>query len=179
MKEIVAKRYARALIQIGREDGHYETYGQQLKAFDAVLQESGELRAVMENPIYNRDQKKAIFNDLKDKLRLSPSVINFIMLLIDKRRLGYFSEIVRCYDRMADDLAGRTRALVISAVPLEESSIKVIQEKLASITGKEVLISAEEDPDLIGGIVTHVGDVVYDGSVRTQLESLKERLVKG
>lgn len=179
MKEIIAKRYARALIQIGREDGQYEQYEQQLKAFEVVLQQSEELRAVMENPIYNKDQKKAIFDALKDNLELSPLVINFIALLIDKRRLGYFSEIVRCYDQLADELAGRIRARVLSAVPLSEPSVTEIQEKLAALTGKEVLITAEQDPELIGGVVTQVGDLVYDGSIRTQLDNMKERLAKG
>lgn len=179
MKEIVAKRYARALIQIGREDRQYEQYGHQLKAFEGVLQKSEELRDVMENPIYNKDQKKAIFNSLKDKLTLSPPVVNFITLLIDKGRLAYLSEIVRCYGRLTDQAAGRIRARVISAVPLPEPSVKVIQEKLTAVTGKEVLISVEENPELIGGIVTQVGDMIYDGSIRIQLRNMKEMLLKG
>lgn len=179
MKEIVAKRYARALIQIGKEDGQYERYGQDLRAFGEILEESPELRAVLENPIYNREQKKALFHALKDKLDLAPLVVNFILLLIDKRRLGYFKEIVRCYEGLMDEVAGRMRARVLSAVPLPEASLKAIQRQLAAITGKEVLIAAEEDPGLIGGVVAQIGDLVYDGSIRTQLEKIKETLLKG
>lgn len=179
MREIVAKRYAKALIQIGQEEGQYEQYGQELKAFWEVLRASIELQDVMENPIYDKDQKKALFQALNSNLNLSPTVINFILLLIDKRRVGYFGEIVRCYEKLADEVAGRIRARVISAVALPEASTRVIQERLASLTGKEVIVSVQQDPALIGGVVTQIGDVIYDGSIRTQLETIKETLMKG
>jgi F-type H+-transporting ATPase subunit delta len=179
MKEIIARRYAKALIRIGEEDGNYELYGQELKAFEGVMGISPQLGAVMENPIYDKDQKKALFRAINLKLRLSPIVVNFILLLIDKRRLGYFAEIVRCYGLLADEVAGKARAKVISPVPIPNASIAAIQKKLASMTGKEVIVSVEEDPGLIGGVVTQIGDIVYDGSIRTQLNKMKETLMKG
>ena len=179
MKEIIARRYAKALIRIGEEDRHYEIYGQELKAFEGVMGISPQLGAVMENPIYDKDQKKAVFQALNAKLELSPVIVNFILLLIDKRRLGYFGEIVRCYEMLADEVAGKTRARVISAVPIPKASLAAIQKKLASMTGKEVIVSVQEDPGLIGGVVTQIGDIVYDGSIRTQLNKMKETLMKG
>jgi len=179
MKGIIARRYARALIRIGQEDGQYERYGQELLSFEEALGLSAELREVMENPIYGKDQKKALFHALNSTLRLSPTVTNFILLLIDKRRLGYFAEIVSSYREMADEVAGRTRAKVTSAVPLSAESVEAIKKRLASMTGKEVLLTLEVDPGLIGGVVTQIGGVIYDGSIRTQLENLKESLMKG
>ena len=117
MKEIIAKRYAKALIQIGREDGQYERYAEELKSFGEVLEASSELKAVMENPIYDRDQKKAIFQALNRQLALSPIIINFILFIIDKRRVGYFDEIIRSYDQLADELAGRARARAATPAP--------------------------------------------------------------
>lgn len=179
MKEIVAKRYAKALIQLGREDGQYTRYGQELKGFQELLEASGELKAVMENPIYNKDQKKLLFNAFNTKLQLSPVVVAFILLLIDKRRLGYFNDIVRAYEKLVDEVSGRTRARVTSAVPLSEASVRTIQQRLAAVTGKEVVVSVQEDAGLIGGVVAQIGDVIYDGSLRTQLEMIKETLMKG
>ncbi len=179
MKGIIARRYARALIGIGQEDGNYENYGQELKSFDEALSLSPELRAVMENPIYGKDQKKALFHALNSELRVSPTIMNFILLLIDKRRLGYFTEIVRIYGEMADEVAGRSRAKVTSAVTLSPQAVEAIKKRLSSITGKEVILTLEVDPQLIGGVVTQIGGVTYDGSIRTQLENLRESLMKG
>lgn len=179
MKEIIAKRYARALIQIGQEDGQYERYGEELRAFRDLMDASPELRAVMVNPVYEREGKKALVRALDQKLRLSPVVTNFLLLLIDKRRIGSFQDIAACYDGLADEAAGRIRARVTSAVPLQEPIVMEIQKRLESMTGMQVLIQVEQDPELIGGVVTQIGDKVYDGSVRTQLMSIKETLMKG
>jgi F-type H+-transporting ATPase subunit delta len=179
MKEIIARRYAKALVRIGQEDGHYEEYGQELHAFQDVLEASQELRAVLENPIHDRDQKKSLFRALNARLQLSPMVASFLLLLIDKRRLGHFGEIVTGYDQLADEVAGKTRARVISAVPLPESSVRAIQSTLESMTRKEVIVTVQADPELIGGVVTQIGDLIYDGSVRTQLASITETLMKG
>mgnify|MGYP005832149087 CR=1 FL=1 len=179
MKGIIARRYARALIRIGQEDGNYERYGQELKSFDEALSLSAELRAVMENPIYGKEHKKALFHALNSELGLSPTIVNFILLLIDKRRLGYFTEIVRIYGEMADEVAGRSRVKVTSAVSLSPQAVEAIRKKLASITGKEVILTLEIDPQLIGGVVTQIGGVIYDGSIRTQLENLRQSLMKG
>jgi F-type H+-transporting ATPase subunit delta len=179
MKEIIAKRYARALIRIGQEDGQFEGYGEGLKRFQQVLEISAELKEVMENPIYNKEQKKLLFHALNAKLGLPPILMSFILLLIDKRRLGSLADIVQCYDRMVDEVAGRTRARVVSAVPLPEASVEAIRKQLAAMTGKEVTVDVETDPALIGGVVTQIGDIVYDGSLRTQLAQIKDSLMKG
>lgn len=179
MKEIVAKRYARALIQIGQEDGNCEGYGEQLRAFRDLMDASPELRAVMANPIYERQGKKALLGALSQKLGLSPVVSNFLLLLVDKRRIGFFPEIVTCYERLADEVAGRVRARVVSAVPLDKATVVEIKKQLESMTRMEVLIELQQDPELIGGVVTQIGDKLYDGSVRAQLMSIKENLTKG
>ena len=179
MKEIVAKRYAKALIRIGQEDGQYELYGEEIKAFRELLAASSELREVMENPIYDKEQKKTLFQALNAKLGFSQIVINFILLLIEKRRVVFFNDIVRFYEKLSDELAGKVRAEVRSAVSLPKASMKAIEKKLAAMTGKQVLISSSVDPELIGGVVTKIGDVIYDGSIRTQLYGIKETLMKG
>jgi F-type H+-transporting ATPase subunit delta len=178
MREIVARRYAKALIQIGREDGNYEKYGRELRAFAQVFDASADLQAVMENPIYDRGRKKALFKAINKKMKLSGLVGNFILLLIDKRRMGYFKDIVRSYEKLMDEVAGRVRAQVVSAISLPQESVKEIRDKLQSMTGKEVIVTLQEDPELIGGIITKIGDMVYDGSIRTQIEGMKESLLK-
>jgi F-type H+-transporting ATPase subunit delta len=179
MKEIIARRYAKALIRIGQEDGQYEQYGREIRIFQDLLSSSEELRGVMENPVYDQEQRKALFQALDARLQFSPILIQFILLLIQKRRLGYFREIADCYDRLADELAGRVRARVVSAIPFSEASLQTIRSKLESLTGKKVTVTLQEDPSLIGGVITQIGDLVYDGSIRTQLSGITETLLKG
>jgi F-type H+-transporting ATPase subunit delta len=179
MNEIIAKRYARALIQIGQEDGQYEQYGREIKAFEELLEASAELRAVMVNPIYERQDKKALLAALNQRLNLSQVVRNFLLLLIDKRRIGSFKDIVRSYEALADELAGRVKAKVTSAVPLKEPILQELKKRLEAMTGKQVILQVQQEPELIGGVVTQIGDTVFDGSVRTQLAGIKEILLKG
>jgi|YNPNPStandDraft_1061719.scaffolds.fasta_scaffold03227_7 F-type H+-transporting ATPase subunit delta len=179
MNEIIAKRYARALIQIGQEDGQYEQYGRELKAFQEVLEASPELRAVMVNPIYEREDKKGLLGAIHKRLNLSQVVRNFLLLLVDKRRIGSFKDIVRCYEALADELAGRVTAKVASAVPLDEAILQELKKRLETMTGKQVFLQVQQEPELIGGVVTQIGDTVFDGSVRTQLAGIKETLLKG
>jgi len=179
MSGIVARRYAKALIQIGQEDGLYEKYGEELKSINDLMEASAEFKAVMLNPIYDKELKKDILKTVSQKLGLSPVVTNFLLLLVDKRRIGHFQAIVRSYEELADEVAGRIRAQVTSAVPLDEQTLNALRGKLEAMTGRKVIMSVVEDKGLIGGIVTKIGDTIYDGSVRTQLASLKEILMKG
>ncbi len=179
MNEIIAKRYARALIQLGQEDGQYEQYGRELKAFQELLEASPELRAVMVNPIYEREDKKGLLGAIHQRMHLSQVVRNFLLLLIDKRRIGAFKDIVRCYQALADELAGRLTAKVTSAVSLAEPVLQELKKRLEGMTGKQVILQVEQEPELLGGVVTQIGDTVFDGSVRTQLAGIKEILLKG
>jgi F-type H+-transporting ATPase subunit delta len=179
MREIVAKRYAKALMEIGREEGKYELYGEELQALSRLLSSVPELKEVLANPMFKRDQKKEAIKTLRDKMGLSPMVTNFLMLLVDKRRVEYLDDIAVCYEKMVEEASGRVRATVFSAFPLSQQSIEALRERLSEMTGKDVVISVEEDPSLIAGVVTRIGDMVYDGSLRTQLNNIKETLLKG
>lgn len=179
MSGIVARRYAKALVQIGQEDGLYEKYGEELKSLNELMEASAEFKGLMLNPIYDRELKKSLLRTVSQKMGLSPVVTNFLLLLVDKRRIVHFPEIVRSYEELADEVAGRIRATVLSAVPLDEKTLQALREKFETMTGKKVIMSVEEDKGLIGGIVTKIGDTIYDGSVRTQIAGLKEILIKG
>ena len=179
IKEIVAKRYARSLISIGQEDGQYRPYGEELDRFEELLSTNEQLREVMENPIYNVNDQKALLKTLSSRLSLSPMVTNFLNLLLDKRRMSYFLDICRQYRNMIEDISGITSATIVSAIELPKEDIEKIRERFSKITGKEVHVNVEKDPSLIGGLVAKIGDTLYDGSIRTQLYTIKELLAKG
>ena len=175
----VARRYAKALMNIGREDGKYDTYGEELGAFTALFQREEQLREVLNNPAFSILRRQAIIQEIATRLRLSPLTINFLHLLVDKNRMRYLLDITTLYRELADEAAGRARVRLITAHDLSTQKLKELTKGLQDLVGKQVIMEVETDASLIGGVVARIGGMVYDGSVKTQLERLKETLAKG
>ena len=175
----VARRYAKALMNIGREDGKYDTYGEELGAFTALFQREEQLREVLNNPAFSILRRQAIIQEIATRLRLSPLTINFLHLLVDKNRMRYLLDITTLYRELADEAAGRARVRLITAHDLSTQKLKELTKGLQDLVGKQVIMEVETDASLIGGVVARIGGMVYDGSVKTQLERLKQTLAKG
>ena len=104
---------------------------------------------------------------------------SFLAFLIDRRRLVQFEAIRAEYGRLADERAGLTRAVVRSAEALSSEQLDALRRALSTRVGRDVELAVEVEPELLGGVVAQVGDLVFDGSVRTQLRQLHERLARG
>jgi F-type H+-transporting ATPase subunit delta len=104
---------------------------------------------------------------------------SYLLLLFDKGRIGFLNNISEFYQKLADELKGIARASLVSAIELSSETVEKIRSALSKRTGKEVMLEVEQDPELIGGIVTRIGDLVLDGSVKTQLLSMRESLKRG
>jgi F-type H+-transporting ATPase subunit delta len=104
-------------------------------------------------------------------------VRNFVMLLLDKGRIATLPDIARAHRTLVDEQAGRVRATVTSARPLDPVLETRLKAALERQSGKTVILEKREDPAIVGGLVTQLGDIVYDGSVRTQLQQLREELL--
>jgi F-type H+-transporting ATPase subunit delta len=167
------------LVQIGAEEGAVERYNEELTRSNAVIEGNGELLAILSNPAYAIEAKREILKDVIGKLGLSPIVSNFLQLLLDRGRLEFLSEIAESYGVFADELSGIVRPVLTSAFPLENARIEEMKAALAKVSGKQVQLQVQVDPSLIGGIVATIGDKVFDGSVKTQLERIKDTLQKG
>ncbi len=176
---IVAKRYARALLEIGREDGKYEEYGRELKEFASLLGQAPELESVLVNPAFAFDGRKNLLGALLAKTGLSPMVNNFFRLLMDRGRIGAARDINTVYEHLLDEVKGVTRAEVYSAAPLRDADVEKLTAILKKVAGRDVSLKVNEDPSLIGGVVARIGDLVLDGSVKTQLAGLKVSLQRG
>ncbi len=176
---ILAKRYARALLTIGQEDKNYKKYGEELDVFVKFLQENPELENAISNPRYPLDNRRNILKIVVQKLELSPAIQRFLALVLEKKRMPYIASICECYHKLVDDLENISRAKIISAVPLEQKALTSITKALEKIVGRKIVAETETDPDIIGGVVAKVGDLVLDGSVRTQLLNIKENLKRG
>ena len=172
----IARRYAKALMTIGKEDGQAETYKEELAGVVKLLEEQEELKQAISNPLYDAESRKNVLELVVERLGLSKVMSSFLLLCFDKGRIQYLDDIYRFYEKLTDELAGIVRADLVSAVELPEESIARIRDALSEKTGKEVRMEVNVDPALIGGAVTRIGDLVLDGSVRTQLMSLKESL---
>jgi F-type H+-transporting ATPase subunit delta len=175
----VSRRYAKALMMLGQEDGKYKEYGEELKVFTQLMEREPELKDALLNPVHSMEERKKLLLRIADLLKLSPLVNNFLLLLFDKLRLAALPGIMQVYQHLADELENLKRARVTSAVPLDEGMQERLRQALETMTKSKVTMEFEEDPDIIGGIVARVGDLVLDGSVRTQLYSLRESLIKG
>jgi F-type H+-transporting ATPase subunit delta len=175
----IAKRYAKALVQIGSEAGTVDSFNGELVSFSTLLAGSSELTAVFSNPAYGIKSKSEILKELVAKLQISPMVSNLLMLLLERGRLSVLPQIAESYGTFADELSGVIRPTLSSGLPLEPAQIEEIRAALEKSTGKKVELKVEVDPSLIGGVVTKIGGKVFDGSVRTQLARIQDILQKG
>ncbi len=173
----IARRYARALYELGQDKGSPLGLIRNVQSMAEVWTDSEELRDLIANPHLKRDTRRRVLNEIAARLALAPYAKNFVNLLFDKSRLVELPAIAMELGKLADERQNRVRAEVISATPLPEVTLSKLKFALEKATGRVVMISAEEDPSLIGGVVTRVGDMMYDGSIRRQLTRMKETIL--
>jgi F-type H+-transporting ATPase subunit delta len=172
----IARRYAKALFSLAVEKGRIEAWSDSLLALGQAVDASPELRDVLENPAYPRESRAAVVAQLAATLKLDAEPAALLQLLGERNRLAGLSTIVAAFRELGDVELGRVRATVTSAIPLDDAAITAIAEKLSAATQKKVLVERAVDPAILGGVVAQVGSVVYDGSLRTQLEDLRATL---
>jgi len=172
----VARRYARALLALGLEEGRFEQVGEELEAVVQAIRERRELKVFFENPGYTPAQRHAAVDAAASALRLSPATANFLRLLVERQRGGDLAAIARAYRAMVDLQAGRVRATVTAARPLSDFELERLRETIGRMTGRSIVLESRTDPALIGGVVAQVGALQLDGSLRTQLERMRENL---
>jgi F-type H+-transporting ATPase subunit delta len=175
----VARRYAKALILIGKEDGHAERYRKELNGVVRMLAEQKQLADTIANPLYNAGERRQVLQVVVKKLKLSKVMNSFLMLLFEKGRIGFIASINEFYQLLADEIKGVAQASLVSATELTAETIEKIRSALSRKTGREVVLAVKHDPGLIGGVITRIGDLVLDGSVKTQLLNMRESLKRG
>lgn len=175
----IAKRYAKALVDLGASEGAVDRFHAALSGVEAVFRANPELVAVLANPAYGLDAKREILKDIIVKLDVPATVANFLLLLQERNRLPVLGQIMLAYGALADEMSGVVRAKVTSAASLGDAQVDGIRAALAKMTGKQVHVTVAVDQSLIGGVVTQVGDKVFDGSVKTQLARIEDTLQKG
>lgn len=176
---VIAKRYAKALFNLALEEGQVEQYGQELDYLVRLLVELPDLADAVQNPLYPEAARKNVFRAVADKAETTPIMKSFINLLVEKRRVQHLGDISEYYHKLIDEHANIARARIKAATPLDDQAIQQIASSLEKMTGKKVAVEFEQDPELIGGVLAQIGDLVLDGSVRRQLLNIKESLKRG
>ncbi len=175
----IAKRYAKALFSLGQEEGRFEQYGMELKEFTDLCREQPEFEAVMVNPVFAVEDRKKILLAVLERSGFSETVQRFLKLLLDKDRMEAVAEVAVYYENLWDEAVNVARAKIVTARRLKEGALKALESSLEELTSKKIKSEVDEDPSLIGGVVVKIGDLVLDGSVKAQLEGLKESLKRG
>jgi len=174
----LARRYARAIIQIGEAHKNLDKIGDDLRALAGAMKESAELLDLLVSPVIKRADRRAVVDALLTRIKAAQQSKDTVHLLLDHERLAVLPGISREVDAMIEAKAGRISAEVVSAVDLTAAQVKDLIRTLEQVSGKKVQLEKKKDPSLLGGLVAKVGDVVYDGSLRTQLRAMRDELAK-
>lgn len=173
----IGRRYARALLELAEQHKQTERVQKDLHDFADSFEKSRDLRDVVENPKIARDARKKVVSALLDRMAVAPIVKSVILMLLDRGRLRHIGDVSAAFTDLAEARAGRVRAEVTTATAMPDAYYAELQKVLEQATGKKIVLVKNTDPSIIAGVVTRVGDKVYDGSVRSRLGELKERML--
>ncbi|NWG14302.1 MAG: ATP synthase F1 subunit delta [Acidobacteria bacterium] len=172
-------RYSRALADVALEAGVDADVSRDLHIYREIFRAAPEAMAALHSPGIAKQAKEGLLAALMERYPVSGITSNFLRILLDHHRLGYFHEICDHYARILDERKGVVAATVTIAGRLTERQTAELREKISGVTGREVKMELHSDPGLIGGLVLRIGSTVYDGSVRRQLSEIKTRLSAG
>jgi F-type H+-transporting ATPase subunit delta len=175
---VISLRYAHAFASVAASS-HLDTAAaqQQLDDFNGTLAGSRELREVLMNPSIATDQKLKVLDAIAARIGMFPQVRNFIAVIMGHQRLHELDEILTEYHAVADEQSNMAEAEITSARPLNDQDRAELEAQVAKLAGGRVRATYHQDTTLLGGAVVRIGSTVYDGSIRAQLQQLKQKLV--
>ena len=178
-RETIARRYSTALADVVLATGETETVKAELAGWTELFYNSTDLQTVFSNPAITHVNKERVLEHLIAKAKPLKATANFLRILLRNSRLTEISEINDRFDAVLQERSGVVLAEIVSARELPENERTEFKTNLERLTGKKVNINYAINKDIIGGVVTRIGSTVYDGSVKTKLENLKEQLISG
>lgn len=175
----IAQRYSRALFELAEEAGKISEVGSDLQELSTVIRTDETLRTALLSPLLTRSARSQVMTALVETAAPQPLVARFLAVLLDARKLPCLPDIVAEYQRLSDERSGRVHGEAVTAMPLADKDVAALAKALSSALDKEVHLDARQDPAVLGGVVAQVGNLVFDGSLRTQLQRMKDNLIKG
>jgi F-type H+-transporting ATPase subunit delta len=149
-----------------------------VRTFGEVFLAAPEAQEAFDSPAVPREAKERLLDELLAKYPVEPVVANFLHVLLEHNRMRYYRDILGAFEQLVNERKGVVQAKVVTASPLDADELGKIAARLGEATGKQVALDAATDQDLLGGMVVNIGSTVYDGSVRTQLEAIRRRLME-
>lgn len=173
---ILARRYAKALFAVSKEEGKFDEYNDALQGLNEVFASDSGLADSLTNPLYPMDVREKVMEGIVASMGVDKVMGNFLNLLVEKKRAGVLPEIAEEFQIMVDEEKNVSHGSVVSAVELSDELQAKVQATLEKLTGKKVELTTSVDPSIIGGVIAKVGDLELDGSIKTQLASLKDSI---
>lgn len=173
---ILARRYAKALFSLGKEQGKTSDYSEMLAAIAGLYDGESGVGDALNNPLYPLDVRQKVMAKIAQSVQADAIMTSFLNLLIEKKRADILPDIAIELQVMVDKDQNISHGSIISAIELDQTLLDKIQATLEKLTGNKVILETQVDPSIIGGIIAKVGDLVLDGSIKTQLNGLKESI---
>jgi F-type H+-transporting ATPase subunit delta len=175
--QAVARRYAVALADVVLSRGEAREVREELATWDELMRSDAQLLEVFRHPTIPYERKRGILEELIRRARPRQTTANFLKVLLQNHRLSELGEVSRQFGQELDRRSGVVTAQVTTARPLPSDAQEALRAKLGQLTGSSVRLQFEVDEELIGGVVTRIGSTLYDGSVRGQLQQIKQKMV--
>jgi F-type H+-transporting ATPase subunit delta len=176
MIRIVAKRYAKALVQLAEQAKSVDKTKADLAAFVSAVDASPEIQKLFSSPVFTPDQKKSVIKELAAKLGMQPVTQRFMEHLAETGRIRYVRDMEEAFQEILAESTNRAMAKLTTAAAVNPADLAAIKKKLETLTGKQVDIDAKVDASLIGGARAQIGSTIYDGSIRNQLDKMRGQL---
>lgn len=177
MAELIAKRYADALFEVSQELNKIEAIEEELLFIASCLTQYPEVNLLLKSPLVQLQEKKEIFTTIFNQ-RISLEVMNFMFILLDKRRQNYILAIIEEFKRMADAARNMVEAIAYTAESMTQVDILELQAKLSSTSGKNVKLKNVINKDIVGGVLIKLGDKVIDGTIKSRLDQMRNQLTQ-
>lgn len=173
----IARRYARALIEVASEEGLVDVVEREMGAFLQAVHGNDELKQIIFNPVFSVEERVAVVKSAAQSASWNSLTNRILLMLVEKARINSLEAILEAFSGEADRLANRLRATISSAQPLSQQRLGQIVNGLEKRTGKTVLAEADVDESLLSGVRAQIGGMVFDGSLKARLQELQRQLV--
>jgi F-type H+-transporting ATPase subunit delta len=174
--ETVARNYAKTLFEVAERQEGLGAFGDGIEVVARLLEENPDFRTFLETPRIALREKKAVIREVFRET-LPPTLINFLLVTLDRRRQRLLREIAREYHLLLDVRMNRERVEVTVARPLDDTAIEQLQQRLTALLGREAIPSVRVQPAILGGVVIRAGNTIYDGSLRRRLDGMRRSLL--
>jgi F-type H+-transporting ATPase subunit delta len=177
LKGAVARRYAEAVFDIGREQNSIDRWRADIQTLNAYLGDR-RLAFILSEPNITFAQKEQILRDLL-AAHVQPDALGLALLLTERGLVDYMPRVAQEFEKLYDDYKHLAKATVTTAMPLDATERTELVASLQHMTGKQIELTTQVDPAILGGVIARVGDTLIDGSVRRRLALLHEQIISG